>query len=116
MDGTPTESAEGTDAGKYIPPCRLAGFYKAPCPLCGRLLTLKCQLYSHKCARSFDPAQRALEQQALAHDAIKARMAPLEQPTERQTDYNIDKRQKYSASLNFKCLFLCFFDFCAYSK
>ena len=101
MDRTPAETAEGTDAVKYIPPCRMAGFYKAPCPLCGRLLTLKCQLYSHKCARSFDPAQRALEQQALAHDAIKARMAPLEQPTERQTDYNIDKRHKYSTLLNF---------------
>ena len=41
------------------------------------------------------------QKQALAHDAIKARMAPLEQPTERQTDYNIDKRHKYSALLNF---------------
>jgi len=101
MDRTAAETPEGTDVGKYIPPCRLAGFYKAPCPLCGRLLTLKCQLYSHKCARSFDPAQRALEQQALAHDAIKARMAPLEQPTERQTDYNIDKRHKYSTLLKF---------------
>ena len=62
---------------------------------------LKCFLYSHACARSFDPAQWAREQQALAHDAINARMAPLEQPTERQTDYNTDKRHKYSALLNF---------------
>ena len=101
MNGTQTETVEGTDAEKYIPPCRLAGFYKAPCPLCGRQLTLKCLLYSHKCARSFDPAQRALEQQALAHDVIKARMAPLEQPTEHQTDFYTNKRHKYSALLNF---------------
>ena len=101
MDGTQAETAEGTDAEKYIPPCRLAGFYKAPCPMCSRQLSLKALRYTHVCGRSFDPAQRAREQQILAHDAIKARMAPLEQPTERQTDYNIDKRHKYSALLNF---------------
>ena len=96
MNGTPTETAERTDAEKYIHPCRLAGFYRAPCPLCGRKLTLKCFLYSHKCGRSFDPAERAREQQILAHDAIHTRMAPLEQPAERKAEQAMDKKSKYA--------------------
>ena len=96
MKGTQTETAEVTDAGKYIPPCRLAGFYRAPCPLCGRLLTLKCQLYSHECGRSFDPAQRALEQQIAAEQAIKDRMKLLERLPERKAEQAMDKKNKYA--------------------
>ncbi len=97
MNGTQTETAERTDVEQNIPPCRLAGFYRASCPLCGRQLTLKCLLYSHRCgARSFDPAERAREQQILAHDAIAARMEPLEQPAERRTEQTTDKKSKYA--------------------
>ena len=101
MDRTPAETAEGTDAEKYIPPCRLAGFYRAPCPLCGRLLTLKCQLYSHKCGRSFDPAQRALEQQIAAEQAIKDRMTLLERLAERKAEQATDKKNKYTHLIQF---------------
>ena len=101
MDRTPAETPEGTDAEKYIPPCRLAGFYRAPCPLCGRLLTLKCQLYSHKCGRSFDPAQRALEQQILAEQAIKVRMTLLERLPERKAEQTMDKKNKYAHLIQF---------------
>ena len=96
MDRTPAETPEGTDAEKYIPPCRLAGFYRAPCPLCGRQLTLKCLLYSHKCGRSFDPAQRALEQQIAAEQAIKDRMTLLERLAERKAEQAMDKKNKYA--------------------
>ena len=94
MDGTETETVEGTDAEKHIPPCRLAGFYRAPCPLCGRLLTLKCLLYSHKCGAS--PAQRAREQQIAAEQAIKDRMSLLERLAERKVEQAMDKKNKYA--------------------
>ncbi len=94
MNGTPTETAERTHAEKYISPCRLAGFYRAPCPLCGRKLTLKCFLYTHRCGtRSFDPAGRAREQQFLAHDAVRDRMALLERLAERKAEQATDKKQ-----------------------
>jgi hypothetical protein len=101
MDRTPAETPEGTDAEKHIPPCRLAGFYKAPCPLCSRQLTLKCLLYSHKCARSFDPAQRAREQQILADQAIKDRMTLLERLAERKAEQATDKKNKYAHLIQF---------------
>ncbi len=101
MNRTPTETAERTDAEKHIPPCRLAGFYRAPCPLGGRKLTLKALRYTHVCARSFDPAERAREQHILAHDAIHARMAPLKQPAERRTEQTTDKRSKYAHLIQF---------------
>ena len=85
MDGTQTETPEGTDAEKYIPPCRLAGFYKAPCPLCSRQLT-----------RSFDPAQRVREQQIAAEQAIKDRMTLLERLAERKAEQATDKKTKYA--------------------
>ena len=99
MYGTQTETPEGTDAEKYIPPCRLAGFYRAPCPLCGRKLTLKCLLYSHKCGAS--PAQRALEQQILAEQAIKDRMTLLERLAERKAEQAMDKKNKYAHLIQF---------------
>ena len=101
MDGTQTETVEGTDAEKYIPPCRLAGFYRAPCPLCGRQLTLKGLLYSHKCGRSFDPAQRAREQQIAAEQAIKDRMTLLERLAERKAEQATDKKSKYAHLIQF---------------
>ena len=94
MNGTQTETPEGTDAEKYIPPCRLAGFYRAPCPLCGRKLTSKCLLYSHKCGAS--PAQRAREQQIAAEQAIKDRMTLLERLEERKAEQVMDKKNKYA--------------------
>ena len=102
MDGTQTETPEGTDAEKHIPPCRLAGFYRAPCPLRGRQLTIKCLLYSHKCGRSFDPAERAArEQQILAEQAIKDRMALLERLAERKAEQATDKKNKYTHLIQF---------------
>jgi hypothetical protein len=101
MNGTPTETAEGTDAEKYIPPCRLAGFYRAPCPLCGRQLTLKALRYSHVCGRSFDSAERAREQQITAEDAVKDRMASLERLAERKADQATDKKNKYTNLIQF---------------
>ncbi len=92
MDGTPPETPEGTDVENYIPPCRLAGLYRTPCPLCGRQVTIKCFLYSHVCARSFDPAERAREQQILAEQAIKDRMALLERLAERKAEQATDNK------------------------
>ena len=101
MNGTPAETSDGTETEKYIPPCRMAGFYKAPCPLCGRQLTLKCILYSHKCGRSFDPAKRAREQQILAEQAIKDRMTLLERLAERKAEQTMDKKNKYAHLIQF---------------
>ena len=99
MNGTQTETPEGTDAGKYIPPCRLAGFYRAPCPLCGRHLTLKCLLYTLKCGAS--PAERAREQQIAAEQAIKDRMTLLERLAERKAEQATDKKTKYAHLIQF---------------
>ena len=101
MDRTLAETSEGTDPEEYIPPCRLAGFYRAPCPLCGRQLTLKVLRYSHLCGRSFNPQKRALELQIEATKAINARMIKLEQPIARQTEHITDKRLKYANLINF---------------
>ena len=94
MDRTLTKTPEGTDTGEYIPPCRSAGFYRAPCPRFGRQLTLKCLRYSHVCSRSFDPEQRALELQIEAEKAINARMMQLEQPMERHIQQPVEHTQK----------------------
>ena len=71
----------GTDTGRpeepgYEAPCRAATRYRTPCPLCGRRVTTKVLLYSHKCGRSFFPAVRAAEQRLLAEAALEAHMAP----------------------------------------
>ena len=91
MAGTMTETSEGATADTqdgigYLPPCREAELFIAPCPRCNRMLRLKTLSYPHFCGRSFDPAERALEQQALAEKAINARMASLEQPTPRHAE------------------------------
>ena len=97
---TPAETPAGTpDDNEYLPPCRQAGFCLAPCPRCGRELTLKTLRYTHVCGRSFDPEQRAHELQAAAEKAINARMASWEQSAERRmqqpaehTQPNLDKK------------------------
>ena len=99
--GTPAETPAGTpDDNEYLPPCRQAGFFIAPCPRCGRELTLKTLRYTHVCGRSFDPEQRAHELQAAAEKAINARMASWEQSAERRmqqpaehTQPNLDKNK-----------------------
>ncbi len=53
------EEAEEEDEEKILPPCRRAGQYSSPCPLCGRVVLLKTLRYSHRCGRSFDAAARA---------------------------------------------------------
>ncbi len=105
--GTSTGMLTGIPAGtpdddEYLPPCRQAGFCIAPCPRCGRELTLKTLHYTHACGRSFDPVQRAREHQPAAEKAINARMAMREQPAERRTEHttghtqqNMDNKHKY---------------------
>ena len=85
QEGATVDTQEGTSAG-YLPPCREAGLFIAPCPRCGREMRLKTLRYSHVCGRSFDPAQRALEQQAMAEKAINDRMALLDQPAKRHVE------------------------------
>ena len=104
-EGTP---AETPDDNEYLPPCRQAGFFIAPCPRCGRELTLKTLRYTHVCGRSFDPEQRARELQATAGKAINARMASREQPAERsvqhtteRTQQNADKKNEYANLIPF---------------
>ena len=101
MDGTPSETAEGTDVEEYIPPCRLAGFFRAPCPRCGRQLTLKSLRYTHVCGRSFGPVQRAREQQVAAEKAINDRMTLLERLSERKAEHATDKKHKYAHLIQF---------------
>ena len=103
MERTLTETPEGTIAGEYIPPCRQAEVFITTCPLCCREMRVKTLMYSHKCGRSFDPAERAREQQTLAENAIKIRMASIKKPSERpvqhlveHTQQNVDKKQKYA--------------------
>ena len=99
---TPVDTPNGNE---YIPPCRQAEVFITACPRCGREMRLKTLRYSHVCGRSFDPAERAHEQQAAAEKAINARMASMEQPTARRvqhtTEQNLDKTIKYSSLLNF---------------
>ena len=57
------------------PPCRAAGKYVAPCPLCGRELSLKTLRYRHLCSGAqLDTAAHALSQQAAAEKAVRERM------------------------------------------
>jgi hypothetical protein len=48
------------------PPCRLAAKYIAPCPLCGRELSLKTLRYKHFCG---DGPPRNVEAHSLAQNA-----------------------------------------------
>ena len=101
MDRTLTETPEGTIAGEYIPPCRQAEVFITACPLCCREMRVKTLMYSHKCERSFDPAERAREQQTLAENAIQIRMASVKKTWERpvqhiaeHTQHHVDGKQK----------------------
>ena len=76
---TPDATTTDTQDGIYLPPCREAEKFMTRCPRCNRTLKLKTLMYSHCCKRSFDPTQRAIEQQVLAHKAIEVRMTSLEQ-------------------------------------
>jgi hypothetical protein len=71
MAAEPAEPAEFAQ-----PPCREAGKYVAPCPLCGRTLSLKTLRYRHVCwGAQLDTEAHALSQQAAAEKAVRLRMA-----------------------------------------
>lgn len=94
MDRTLAETREGTTAREYIPPCRQAEVFITACPLCRREMRVKTLMYSHKCGRSFDPAERAREQQTLAENAIKMRMASIKKPLERPVQHLVEHTQQ----------------------
>ena len=83
---TPDATTTDTQDGIYLPPCREAENFMTQCPRCNRTLKLKTLRYSHYCARSFDPTQRAIEQQVLANKAIEVRMTSLEQRASQHTE------------------------------
>jgi hypothetical protein len=58
------------------PPCRVAAKYVAPCPLCGRELSLKTLRYKHFCGEgpARDKESHARAQQAAAEKAVRERM------------------------------------------
>ena len=60
---------------EYQPPCREAARYVVACPYCGRRVQLKTLRYTHRCGRTFDPMQRAVEQHKAAVAALKSRLA-----------------------------------------
>ena len=78
------------DDENYLPPCREANLMVAPCPKCGRQLRIKTLLYSHVCGRSFDAAQRAREQQAIAEQKISLRNRDLERHEERAVEHRTE--------------------------
>ncbi len=93
--GTPAETPAGTpDDNEYLPPCRQAEVAITACPRCGREMRLKTLRYKHKCGRSFDPRQRAREQQAAAAKAINTGMALIEQPMERSVQHITERTQQ----------------------
>jgi len=80
-----TDSDTHSDAGsEVLPPCRVAEKYVMPCPCCKRKITLKWMRSGHICRRSFDPAQRAKEQQVNAKIAVLAR-SQAQLPVQTQT-------------------------------
>ena len=77
--GTPRNAkmaAQAADPAEYAqPPCRVAGKYVAPCPLCGRELSLKTLRYKHFCGDGArDTEAHSLSQQAAAEKAVRERM------------------------------------------
>ena len=80
-----TDDDDGTSdsAGEvYEAPCREAARCVVACPRCGRQLQLKTLRYSHVCNRTFNVAERAVEQQKAAEMAAHARMSRVEQTRE----------------------------------
>ena len=69
-------AAHTADPAEYAqPPCRVAGKYVAPCPLCGRELSLKTLRYKHFCGDGArDTEAHSLSQQAAAEKAVRERM------------------------------------------
>ena len=69
-------AAHTADSAEYAqPPCRLAAKYVAPCPLCGRELSLKTLRYKHFCGGGArDTEAHSLSQQAAAEKAVRERM------------------------------------------
>jgi len=100
--GTPDGPSSG-DEEEYLPPCRAAGRYVAPCPRCGRRVTMKTLRYSHVCGRNFDEATRAREQYHMAIKALNARVGghqerPQEHPQVRTVEQRVaEKRAKWAA-------------------
>ncbi len=74
-EGTDSEEPEEEVEKEHSWPCRAAARYITNCPRCGRAVTLKTLRYTHMCARTFNYAARALEQQGLADIACLARNA-----------------------------------------
>ena len=69
MDSTPDRTYDAIAEH----PCRAAALYITECPLCGRRVSIKTLTYTHLCAkRTRDVTARAIEQQTVAHAAIKA--------------------------------------------
>ena len=108
MDDTSADTSAETDAETpTIPPCRQAELFITSCAICGRRMRLKTLRYSHVCGKSFNPLQRALEQQVAANNAIAARMASIEplercvQHTAAHTQQKGDKKNKYASLLKF---------------
>ncbi len=81
-EGTCSDTEELT-----LPPCRVAEQYIVACPRCGRRVRLKTLRYSHVCGRSFNPTDRANEQQVAAEAALRARMRQTEQPPARRVQH-----------------------------
>lgn len=77
MADTSNESGSGDSVQKYQSPCRLVSKMKTTCPQCHRRINLKTLRYTHRCTRTFDVKQRALEQKEAADAALKARMEKL---------------------------------------
>jgi hypothetical protein len=70
-------AAHTANSAEYAqPPCRVAAKYVAPCPLCGRELSLKTLRYKHFCGDGppRDVEAHSLAQQAAATKAVHERM------------------------------------------
>jgi hypothetical protein len=77
-------AAHTANSAEYAqPPCRVAAKYVAPCPLCGRELSLKTLRYKHFCGDGppRDVEAHSLAQQAAAVKAVQERMRAMSAAT-----------------------------------
>jgi hypothetical protein len=77
-------AAHTANSAEYAqPPCRTAAKYVAPCPLCGRELSLKTLRYKHFCGDGppRDVEAHSLAQQAAAVKAVQERMRAMSAAT-----------------------------------
>ena len=77
-------AAHTASSAEYAqPPCRLAAKYVAPCPLCGRELSLKTLRYKHFCGDGppRDVEAHSMSQQAAAIKAVQERMRAMSAAT-----------------------------------